>query len=212
MKRIIVILLVLLCVGCQSKPKDIKEVYPEIINESVFVEAKQDDIIAMLKNGTGVVFFSWSECPWCHDYINYVNESARLNDLEVLFYDMYEERKKDSDFYKEVCELISDSIDEYAYSTNGEVKKGYDSNGKVRIYMPMVIYTDRGNIIGMDYSGSMEEDHDKNADNYWNEIIDGSKRTDIIISNLETWSKEISEIKKEIDSQGCDDACEIKED
>ncbi|MDO4940964.1 MAG: hypothetical protein Q4E33_04660 [Erysipelotrichaceae bacterium] len=210
--KIIICLLLIGCIGCTPKQEEISEIYPEIINECVMINAEQDDILAMLKNGTGVIFFSWKNCPWCHSYINYVNESARVNDLQVLYYDMYDDRDDNTSFYKQVCELISDSIDEYAYVTNNQIKKAYDSNGKVRLYMPLVIYTDRGNIVGMDYSGSMEEDYEINGDNFWNEIIDGNnKRKDILALKLNDWSQAISQIKKQIDEQGCDNACEIKE-
>lgn len=207
MKKILVLLTLLSLVGCKTKEKTITEIYPEIINECVIKEKDKEDIEALLKNGTGVVFLSWSECPWCHSYINLVNESARLNELEVMYYDIYDDRDKNTDFYKFITSYIEDYVDEYAYETNGELKKAYDSNGKVRVYVPMVIYVSKGEIIGLDYQGSMEEDFDSNQESFWKE----NNRKDILISKLEEWSKQVSDIKKQIDDQGCDEACEIEE-
>ena len=207
MKKIIIFLLVVMLFGCDKKPKTIQEIYPEIINECVIIDSKQEDIKAMLKNGTGIVFLSWSECPWCHSYINLVNESARLNELEVMYYDIYDDREKQTDFYKFICDYIEEYVDEYAYETNNEIKKAYDSNGKVRIYVPMAIYVCQGEIIGLDYQGSMEDDFDLNNESFWKE----NDRKNNLITNLETWSKQVAETKKIIDDQGCDEACEITE-
>ena len=206
-------MLISLC-GCQNtqKEKTVCDIYPEIINECVMKETESEDIKAMLEKGTGIVFFSWSDCPWCHHYINYVNEAARLNEMTVLYYDIYEDRENNTEFYKFVTDYIKDSVEIYSYSTDGKIKEAYDSDGKVRIYVPMVIYVVQGQIIGMDYEGSMEEDYDLNHEAFFKEMVNDSyNRTELLIKNLEKWSLNIATVKKEHDEQGCDDDCVIEE-
>jgi len=216
MKKIIILLITLLILtSCQKQeqaPKTLKEIYPEIEDELRLVETEPNDIMAMLKNGTGIIFLSWQDCPWCHYYINYVNKMANNNDIEVLYYDIYDDRDNNTEFYQQVCQQIAPYIDTYAYSTLDKVKKAYDSSGKVRIYVPMLIFVSQGQIIGMDYQGSMEEDFDNNHETFWNEInADGISRIDQLNSTINQWASTIKKLKDEIDNSGCNEACEIEE-
>lgn len=218
MKKFVTLLCLLLVLcACTEKPQepiveevDIKELYPEIAGDCVIKDASKEDVLAMLKNGTGVVFFSWIDCPWCHGYIDIVNNAALSNDISVLYYDIYNDRDENNEFYQEVCKLIEDYVDIYAYETYGQTKKAYDSNGKVRVYVPMTIMVNKGEIIGMDYSSSMESGFEENFDKYWNEEIKaGFTKRDHL---LEYFNNCFSIIKSSLDEQaeqGCSENCKI---
>jgi len=210
--------LLVLC-GCTTKQEEppieeeetIAEIYPELANPCVLVKASQEDVLAMLENGTGVVFFSWSECPWCHDYISYVNNAGLDNEIEPLYYDIYADRDANNEFYQKVCEALKDYVDQYAYTTNGETKKAYDKDGKVRVYVPMLVVVIKGEIVYLDYEGSMESDHDNNAQNYWCEDIgNGVERNEQIKKDLDTYFAEVKAVIDELDDQGCSDNCKVE--
>lgn len=216
MKKFIAILcfLIILC-GCNQtqKPteeKTIKEQYPEITGECIIKEASKEDVIAMLKNGTGVVFFSWIDCPWCHGYIDLVNQAGLDNGINVLYYDIYDDRDANNEFYQEVTKLVADKIDVFSYTTFDEEKKAYDVNGKVRIYVPMTVMVNKGEVIALDYSSSMESGFEENFDKYWNEEIKaGFTKRDHL---KEFFNEYFSQIKASLDeqgNQGCSENCKI---
>ena len=216
MKKIITILctLLLLC-ACTSKNEEsevnIKELYPEITGESVFKVASQDDVLAMLENGTGVVFFSWIDCPWCHGYIDLVNDAALQTELNnVLYYDIYDDRQNNTEFYQKVIELVKDYVGLYPYVTNGEEKKAFDSEGKARIYVPMTIIVIKGEIINIDYSSSMESGFEENFDKYWNEEIKaGFTKRNQLAESFYNYFSLVKQAKDELDEQGCSENCKI---
>jgi len=217
MKKIITALCILLVLcGCTKQEetpieeeKTIAEIYPEIVNPCVLQQATPDDVLAMLENGTGVIFFSWSECPWCHDYINHVNEAAITNNISPLYYDIYDDRDADNEFYQKVVALLADYVDEYAYETNGEVKKAYNKDGKVRIYVPMLVCVIKGEVVYMNYEGSMESDHDANSANYWQEDVGGMQRCEALDKDLDTYFKQVKTVIDELDEQGCSENCKL---
>lgn len=218
MKKIITLLCLLLSLcACTKTPNEpiveevkINELYPEITGECMIKNASQDDILAMLKNGTGVVFFSWIDCPWCHGYIDILNEAAINNEINVLYYDIYDDRDANNKFYQEVQKLIEDYVDIYAYETYGEVKKAYDTSGKVRVYVPMTIIVDKGQIIGMDYSSSMESNFEENFDKYWNEEIKaGFTKRAHLSEYLNNSFATIKQSLIEQGQQGCEENCKI---
>lgn len=216
MKKIITILclFIVLC-GCNQtqKPteeKDIKDLYPEITGECIINQANKDDVLAMLKNGTGVVFFSWIDCPWCHGYIDLVNQAGLDNGVNVLYYDIYDDRNANNEFYQEVTKLIADKVDAFSYTTNNEEKKAYDANGKVRIYVPMTVMVIKGEVVALDYSSSMESNYEENFDKYWaEEIKAGYTKRDHL---KEFFNEYFSKIKTSLDEQseqGCSENCKI---
>ena len=220
MKKLILVLCTLLClVGCTDKPtplpdepdpNPLKEQYPEITGECVMIDASQEDIIAMLENGTGIVFFSWIDCPWCHGYIDMVNQAALDNGLTVLYYDIYNDRSENSEFYQKVISLISDYVDLFAYTADGESKAAYDSEGKPRIYVPYTVMVVKGKVIALDYQSSMESGFEENFEKFWNEeVAEGVTRRENTIAYFNDCFKTVKQEKDKIDEQGCDDNCKI---
>ena len=217
MKKLIIILFTLLflcsCVSNKQEevtPEPIKEKeyingeYPEIEGECVIYKASKEDVLKMLKHGTGVVFFSWIDCPWCHRYVNNVNKACRDNGIEVLYYDIYDDRDKNTDFYKEVKELLNKPLEE---------ENSFDSDGNTRIYVPNIYFVSNGEVLGHNNESSMESGFEENAEKYWAEIMapDNKTREELLIENLNAWAKEVKTRKDEIDSKGCDtdSACKL---
>ena len=219
MKKIIILLILLLALcSCSKKETVIEEKiedvptlsetvekdYPEIKGECVIYKANQEQILNMLKHGTGVVFFSWIDCPWCHRYINNVNEICRDNGIDVMYYDIYDDRQNNTDFYKEVKALVDSALQE---------EDSYDADGNTRIYVPNIYFVSKGEVIGHDNTSSMESSSfEETSENYWAEIMDNGKSREVnLIEKLNEYAKLTKELRDEIDSKGCDEdsACKL---
>ena len=220
MKKILA-LLILLLVLCSCAQKEetavdvdvadvptlnetIEKEYPEVEGTCVIYKANQEQILNMLKHGTGVVFFSWIDCPWCHRYVNNVNKICRDNGLDVLYYDIYEDRQNNTEFYLEVKELVKNALEE---------ENSFDSDGNTRIYVPNIYVVSNGESIGHDNTSSMESSKfEDTAESYWAELLEnGKSREEDLIVRLNEYASKTKELRDEIDKKGCDEdsACKL---
>lgn len=138
----------------------------KISEDNVFVYRNSDEILKIMKNGTGVVYLGFPECPWCSAYVVYLNEVAKENHLDkIYYYNILEDRKNNTEFYKEVIELLSGNLQ-------------YDDEGNERLYVPNVSFHVKGKVIGNDYETSKDTHDLKDPKDYWtNEEISELKST-----------------------------------
>lgn len=122
--------------------------------------ATQDDVVNMLTNGTGIIYFGFPECPWCRNIITPLLEVVNDNGLSLLYYNNKEDRdikelddngniittKEGSDDYYEIVDLLSDYLGEY---------KGLSDESIKRLYYPTVVFVDHGEIKGV-HIGTVE--------------------------------------------------------
>lgn len=140
------------------------EEYTQIDENNPFVYRSANEIIDILENGTGVVFLGFPECKWCQRYVKYVNDVAYEEDIEkIYYYNIKDARENNTESYQKIVSLLGD----YA---------PYDEEGKHRIYVPTVVYVNKGEIVGHDNETSMESG---NVDEYWTEkkVEDLKERT-----------------------------------
>ena len=152
----------------------------KISEDNVFVYRNSDEILKIMKNGTGVVYLGFPECPWCSAYVVYLNEVAKENHLDkIYYYNILEDRKNNTEFYKEVIKLLSGNLQ-------------YDEEGNERLYVPNVSFHVKGKIIGNDYETSKDTHDLKDPKDYWtNEEISElkstlTKYTKEVVDNLNT--------------------------
>ena len=138
----------------------------KISEDNVFVYRNSDEILKIMKNGTGVVYIGFPECPWCSAYVVYLNEVAKENHLDkIYYYNILEDRKNNTEFYKEVIKLLSGNLQ-------------YDDEGNERLYVPNVSFHVKGEVIGNDYETSKDTHDLKDPKDYWtNEEISELKST-----------------------------------
>lgn len=138
----------------------------KISEDNVFVYRNSDEILKIMRNGTGVVYLGFPECPWCSAYVVYLNEVAKENHLDkIYYYNILEDRKNNTEFYKEVIELLSGNLQ-------------YDDEGNERLYVPNVSFHVKGEVIGNDYETSKDTHDLKDPKDYWtNEEISELKST-----------------------------------
>lgn len=146
--------------------------YETVPEDNPFVYKNVDEIIKIMKNGTGVVYLGYPECPWCMAYVKYLNEVAKYVGVEKIYYCNTKKVKEESmDKYYELINLLHGNLQ-------------YTDEGEEWIFVPNVSFHINGKIIGNDYETSKDTHGLKDPNEYWtdDEVKDLKKRlTDYMI-------------------------------
>lgn len=144
--------------------KKFAEEYTSVTKDNVFVYRSAEEIINILEHGTGVVYLGFPECPWCTAYVPYLNEVAKANDVDkVYYYNILNDRKDNTDNYKKMVDILKDYLK-------------FDEEGNKRIYAPSVIAVKDGKIIDFDDETAWDTKGYKTPEEYWkNEDLEGLK-------------------------------------
>ena len=133
------------------------EEYTQVGEDNVFVYRSIDEIIKIMKNGTGVVYLGFPECPWCQSYVKYLNEVAKeVGIKEIYYFDILEERQNNTEKYQEVVKLLGDNLE-------------YDEEGNHRVYVPNVSFHVNGKIVGNDLETAYDTKGFDSPEDYWTE-------------------------------------------
>lgn len=128
--------------------------YTLVEKDNVFVYKTIDEIINILKGGTGVVYLGFPECPWCQSYVVYLNEVAKDYGIEeIYYYNILKDRNENTEKYQMIVSLLKDEL-----LTNDE--------GNKRVFVPDVTFVKDGKIIAHDNETSVINDGSKPED-YW---------------------------------------------
>ena len=122
-------------------------------NPFVYRDAKE--VVDILKNGTGVVYMGFPECPWCQAYVKMLNETAKEKGMEKIYYlNIKNDREKNTKEYQEIVELLRGKL-------------AYTDEGKEKVYVPYVAFVVNGKIIDHD-SETSDIKEDITPEQYWN--------------------------------------------
>lgn len=149
-----------------------------IDKDNVFVYRDINEIINILDNGTGIVYLGFHECKWCKAYVPYLNEVAKENNLDKIYYlNILEDRKNNTDEYMEIVSLLKFYLK-------------YDEEGKKRVYVPTVIAVKEGNIIGFDDETSLDTNGFIEPSDYWidKEVSDLKKKLTKMVKEVNTFT------------------------
>lgn len=131
------------------------EEYTSISEDNVFVYATAEEIIKVMKNGTGVVYLGFPECPWCQAYVVYLNEAAQDVGIEkIYYYNVLEARSENTEEYQQMVAILQEYLE-------------YDENGNKRIYVPNVSFHVKGEIIGNDFESAYDTHGLSDPSEYW---------------------------------------------
>lgn len=123
--------------------------------DNVFTYRTIDEINKILKNGTGLVFLGFPECPWCRGYVPIINEVAKKEGLEKIYYfNIYEDRKNNTEEYQEMVKLLKGFL-------------RYDDEGNERIYAPSLIAVKNGKILEFDDTRYWDNKKYDSAEEFW---------------------------------------------
>mgnify|MGYP002552472201 FL=1 len=123
--------------------------------DNVFTYRTIEEINKILKNGTGLVFLGFPECPWCRGYVPIINEVAKKEGLEKIYYfNIYEDRKNNTEEYQEMVKLLKGFL-------------RYDDEGNERIYAPSLIALKNGKILEFDDTRYWDNKKYDSAEEFW---------------------------------------------
>lgn len=127
----------------------------DITIDNVYVYKSINEIINILKHGSGVVYLGFPECPWCKAYVPMLNDVAKSVGVEKIYYlNILESRKNNTEGYREIVNLLSEYLE-------------YDEEGNKRVYVPAVIALKNGKIVGFDDETSLDTKGFKDPSEYW---------------------------------------------
>ena len=131
--------------------------YTLVDKNNRFVYTEIDEIIKILKEGTGIVYLGFPECKWCQQYVVYLNEVAKdRNVSKIYYYNIRKDREDNTENYQTIVNLLQDYLPE-------------DEEGNPRIYVPAVIFMSVGNILGFDDETAYDTKGFDNPSDYWTE-------------------------------------------
>lgn len=124
----------------------------DLPKENPMVYASLDEILDVIENKEGIIYFGFPECPWCRAAIPLLIDAA--NELEVekiYYYDIHEgrdrlelvdgeivEQKAKSEEYEKLYNALYDSLSVY---------QGLEDESIKRLYFPTVYFVKDGEII-----------------------------------------------------------------
>ncbi len=148
--------------------------YQTVEEDNVFVYRDVDEIIKILKNGTGVVYLGFPECPWCMEYVKYLNNIAKDNEVDkIYYYNILDIRNNNTYEYLEIVSILEEYLQ-------------YDDEGNKRVYVPAVVVIKKGEIIGFDDETAWDTKGYEDPKDYWtdSEISDLESRLGAMFNDL----------------------------
>jgi len=116
----------------------------EMTEDNIFVYRSAKEAIKILEDGTGVIFFGFSECAWCKAYVPMLNEVAKEVGLDKIYYvDIKKDREKNTKAYQEIVSHLNNNL-------------LTDEEGNKRIYVPNLTVVVDGIVVGNNNITSME--------------------------------------------------------
>ena len=198
MKKIMLaLLMVMLCCGCvkttdamkfkkeyeslNGQANDAGVLHKEITipEENPMVYATQEEVMEMLENGTGIIYFGFPECPWCRAALPVLLEAAEEELMtKILYYNNKDQRDTRELLETGGNQITKEGTSGYYAILNalGEFASAYDGmNDETikRLYYPTVVFVYEGEIVGLQESLSSEEGVDPRQDlttDQWNAL------------------------------------------
>lgn len=123
-----------------------------------------NEIIDILKNGTGVIYFGFPECPWCRNLVPILVDTLNEYTMPFYYYNAYEIRdnkhlddngdivvdKEGTKEYYEIVDILKDYLGEYS---------GLNDNSIKRLYFPTIVFVKEGKILYV-HTGTLDSQED----------------------------------------------------
>lgn len=138
--------------------------YTKLSSDNVFTYKSLKEVNKILEKGTGVVYLGFPECPWCQEYVKYVNEVAKKVDLDKVYYfNIREDRTNNTEDYQTTIKLLRDYLPT-------------DEEGNPRVYVPLIAVIQNGKVVITDYETAEDTKGYDTPEEYWaNEDLDALK-------------------------------------
>lgn len=137
----------------------------ELDDDNPYVYATYDEVMDILKNKTGVIYFGFPECPWCRNMVPVLADAAKELGIKNIYYfnalDMRDIKSLDDNGnivtekegtkeYYELIETLGDSIGSY---------EGLNDDSIKRLYFPTVVFVKDGKILNA-HIGTLDSQED----------------------------------------------------
>lgn len=175
MKKVVFLLLVglvLITSGCSvKKTADISNAERfaaeySVSKDNPFVYASVDEVLEVLKGGTGIIFFGNSDCEWCVETAEILNQALTYKNVDKVYYfNPKDIREKNTEEYQEIIKLLGDNLEK-------------NEKDEEFLYLPDVYFIKNGKIIGHNndvatMSGTLDEAlTDENKKELKNKFLD----------------------------------------
>jgi len=163
----------------------------DISKENIIEYATEEEIVEILEDGDGVIYFGFPNCPWCRAMINPLLETAKDNNVKKVYYlnilelrDSYEvedkkvlRTKEGSDSYYKILDELSEYLTDYSIT---DVKGKEYATGVKRLYAPTVVMVKDGEVKAFhedvvesleDPYAGLNEEQDKELRTIFNDMI-----------------------------------------
>ena len=209
-KIVLVIVLLVLVTACKNSDSDaikFKKEYESLNNKirnedghkikSIKISennpikySNYDEVLSVIKEGTGIIYLGYPDCPWCRTALPVLLEAANDYKIDTIYYinmknerDDYEVKdgkivyKKDENGndikgtkgYFKLLKVLDSELDDYIITDKDD--KEYKV-GEKRIYVPFIIFVQDGKIVGTHTStvDSQESGYDDLTDEQFDEL------------------------------------------
>lgn len=132
-----------------------KAAYSRVANDNRFVFASADEVLEKFESGSGLIFLGFQQCPWCQQLAPIVDEAAKAEGLDKIYYlDIRHARETNDDTYKKLVEKLKPHL-------------RTDENDQPRVYVPDVTALKDGRVVGHFLQETTVDGEKATADTYW---------------------------------------------
>ena len=78
----------------------------EIVEDNTVSYIDKENILSVIENKTGIVYFGYPSCPWCRNAVPILVETAVANQLPIYYFDLTQFTEVD-DTYNSLLEIIN---------------------------------------------------------------------------------------------------------
>ncbi len=150
----------------------------DIAEDNPIEYADYDKLLEIIKNGTGIIYLGFPECPWCRNALPVLFDAAKENEVETIYYmnilnerdsyvvedgelvfatDKEGNEKNGTEGYFDLLDALEDHLSDYVVVYEDEE---YDV-GEKRIYAPSVIFVRDGKVLGIHVSTVESQENPK---------------------------------------------------
>lgn len=139
----------------QTDAQRFSKEYTSVPEDNRFTYTTHEQVIHLFREGTGVIFLGFPECPWCQHLAPMVNIAAQAEGIETIYYlNIREERANNTADYRQLVSYLAEYL-----------PKGDD--GEPRISVPDVTFLKNGKIIHRFKQESAKAGDASTPDTYW---------------------------------------------
>ena len=172
--------------------------YHGLDKDNHFDVTEKETLENILTHGTAIVHLGFPECPWCQAYIPLLEDALAEQDARCSYYNIFMDKGGDREFYDKIADLLISQND------TGEDIVQYDNDGLKVIYMPLVLFVEKGRITAFDNETCMESSDQISPEKYWTSARRAALKTKLA-ENIER----VAALQAENASKGCDTGCKV---